>query len=116
MPRRFRLLVLALYVALDQHRIPEWHDAVCRLFESAALLSPRLPIVHLALGMSYYTTGKYEEAIASDRRAMALGSTDYKPHLYLALALSPLGKKEEANAELQQAYHLQSLLPPHQRA
>lgn len=108
-------LVLALYVALDQHRIPEWHDDV-RLFESAALLSPRLPIVHLALGMSYYTTGKYEEAIASDRRAMALGSTDYKPHLYLALALSSLGKKEEANAQLREADRLQSLLPPRQRA
>ena len=95
--------LLLFYVVQIERRIPEWHDDV-RLFESASLLSPRLPAVQMALGASYYPAGKYDQAIAPLERSIALGRTTYEPHLYLAIALAHLGKDSEAEAELQQAY------------
>ena len=95
--------LLLFYVVQIERRIPEWHDDV-RLFESASLLSPRLPAVQMALGASYYRAGKYDQAIAPLERSIALGRTTYEPHLYLAIALAHLGKDSEAEAELQQAY------------
>lgn len=98
------LAVLLLFYAVQiERRIPEWHDDV-RLFQSAALLSPRLAIVQLALGGSYNREGKFDLAIAPLQRSIGLGRTDYEPHLYLALALPHLGRNAEANAELQRAY------------
>ena len=96
-------VLLLFYVLQIERRIPEWHDDI-RLFESAAVFSPRLPIVQLALGGSYYRAGKFDKAIAPLERSIALGHDAYEPHLYLALVLAPLGKEEEANFELQRAY------------
>jgi tetratricopeptide (TPR) repeat protein len=97
------VLVLLLYTVQVERRIPEWYNDV-RLFESAAILSPRLPAVQMALGASYYRAGKYDQAIAPLERSIALGRTTYEPHLYLAIALAHLGKDSEADAELRQAY------------
>jgi len=96
-------VLLLFYVVQIERRIPEWHDDI-RLFESAAVFSPRLPIVQLALGGSYYRAGQFDKAVAPLERSIALGRDAYEPHLYLALVLAPLGREEEANAELQQAY------------
>jgi len=102
----FFALLLAFYVVQVERRIPDWHDGV-RLFENAALQSPRFANAQLDLGESYYQVGKYDLAIAPIERSLALGRADYEPHLFLALSLAPLGRYDQSNAELEQAYALE---------
>jgi protein O-mannosyl-transferase len=100
-------LTLLLYAVLIESRVPQWQDDVS-LFQSAALLSPRLPIVQLALGASYYREGRPDMAVVPIERSVALGFHGYEPQLYLALALGSLGRDAEAMSHLTEAYQLRT--------
>jgi adenylate cyclase len=52
-----------------------------------------------ALGMAYRLTGRYEEAIAAQKRAISRNPDFLAPHFHLAVIYSELGQEAEARAE-----------------
>ena len=71
------------------------------LLKKAMRLDPHYPPHHLIyLGNAYYAMGKYEEAIAAQKRCLTRGPTYLAPHRALAVIFSELGRKEEARAEV----------------
>jgi adenylate cyclase len=71
--------------------------------ELAIRLSPydgRLPIWLPVLAASQYLSGRYEAALTSGRRALAMQSTMFEPWLYIAASLGQLGRKDEAAAAI----------------
>ena len=64
-------------------------------------LDPLIPNPHWlgALGHAYRLTGRYEEAIATQKRSINANPNYLGPHLALAAIYSELGREEEARAE-----------------
>jgi hypothetical protein len=52
------------------------------------------------LAAAQYLSGRYEEALTSGRRALALQSTMFEPWLYIAASLGQLGREDEATAAI----------------
>jgi TolB-like protein/Tfp pilus assembly protein PilF len=69
------------------------------LAEKAVRLNPRLPPRSLlALGQTYYLTGRTEEAIAALKKSLNGSPADLDAHLFLAAVYSELGRDAEAQA------------------
>jgi len=70
------------------------------LVEKAIRLDPYYPFGPLSiLGQAYVLMGRYEEAIATFQKALAVNPHFLAPHIALAGVYSLLGREEEAQAE-----------------
>ena len=70
------------------------------MLEQALRLDPYSPIApQLTLGWAYLLTGRYDEAIATQRKVLSRNRNLLDPHLILVISYSELGRKEEAQAE-----------------
>lgn len=75
-------------------------EKAIRLVENALRLNPRNPLFSLTiLGRAYSLTGRYEEAIATLKRAINANPNYLPPHINLTIIYSELGREEEAKAE-----------------
>jgi adenylate cyclase len=79
------------------------------LIEKAIRLSPRDPVMHeflFDLGVAHFLAGRYEEAIASEKKS--LRSRPDQPGAYRVIAASHghLGRTEEARAALDRMFEL----------
>jgi len=72
----------------------------------AAQLDPLSPPMAQAVGMLRVSTGRYADAIAPLRAAIAVEPNYYFPHAWLAIALAHTGSPAEALAEAKRAEQL----------
>ncbi len=77
------------------------------LVEKAMRLDPHYPSVYLVfLGQAYRLTERYEEAIATYKKALARNPEFIGAHAGLAITYSMMGKDKEAQAEVEQILRL----------
>jgi tetratricopeptide (TPR) repeat protein len=79
-----------------ENRKPE---CAIRAFQSGIKLEPSSPRLNYLLGLSYYTAGHLEEAVAPLRQSIQLDPGQDKTHLLLAATLTSLGRGKEAVPE-----------------
>ncbi len=78
-------------------REPATVEAALGAARQALTLNPNLPEANIAMGQSYNSTGRYEEARQSFQKAIASDSRNHEAHQGLAAAY--LGLKDYAKAE-----------------
>jgi protein O-GlcNAc transferase len=81
------------------------HDEAIDLIGQAIAVKDS-PIFHNNLGMAYKNTGRFAEAEASFRRALALKADDPGAHFNLGCVLGDTDRREEAVAEFKRAVEL----------
>jgi adenylate cyclase len=70
------------------------------LVQKAMRLNPVYPGLYLwVLGHAYYLTKRFEDAIATLKRAIKRNPNFHPPHVYLAVIYSEMGRMAEAEAE-----------------
>ncbi len=79
------------------------YDEGVRLMRQVQQLDPLSLVVNTDVGYVYYIARRYDEAIASYRRALTMEAKFSLAHLLLGLALSQKGHHAGAIAEVQQA-------------
>ena len=84
------------------------HQSECAVqaFQVGLKLEPNSPHLSYLLGLSFYTAGKPQEAVAPLQRSVELDSQDEKAHLLLASAFDGLGRGNEAFIEWQAALRI----------
>jgi serine/threonine protein kinase/tetratricopeptide (TPR) repeat protein len=65
--------------------------------ETAKKLLPDIYVLRSFLGIAYYANGEYEKAVEEHRKATELSGGASFPSVFLELALSQCGKREEAD-------------------
>jgi TolB-like protein/class 3 adenylate cyclase len=77
------------------------------LVEKAMRLNPHYPALYLnTLGVAHCNAGRYEEAIATQKRALARNPQFWGPHFCLAACYGHLGRDAEAQAEAAEVVRL----------
>jgi adenylate cyclase len=77
------------------------------LVEKAMRLNPHYPVNYLfTLGFAYSTLERYEEAMATLKRALTRSPDDLGIHLVLAVIYSEIGREEEARAHVAEALRI----------
>ena len=89
-----------LGIIYDKQR--KFEDAVTE-YKAAIALKPNLGILFNNLGISYYLNGEYTKAVNAFDEALQKGALSKKTNNNLALALSKLGRYEEATDAFQKA-------------
>jgi tetratricopeptide (TPR) repeat protein len=86
------------------------HRSECAVeaFQAGLKLDPNSPRLPYLLGLSRYTAGRLQEAVAPLQRSVELDPKDEKAHLLLAAALTGLGREKEAFVEWQAALRINS--------
>ena len=80
------------------------------LIEKAMRLDPAHPAdAFVALGHAYYAAGRYEEAIAALKSALARNPNLFVAHFFLSLSHSELGQEEDARAAVRDPLRLQPI-------
>jgi adenylate cyclase len=80
------------------------------LIEKAMRLDPaHPPDVFVTLGHAYYAAGRYEEAIAALKSALARNPNLFVAHFFLSLSHSELGQEEDARAAVRDPLRLQPI-------
>jgi tetratricopeptide (TPR) repeat protein len=75
--------------------------------ETAMRLDPHYPVHCLIfLGEAYYWLGRYEEAIAAEKKALLRNPDDLGAHVRLAAFYGELGREEEAQVALAETLRL----------
>ncbi len=70
-----------------------------------------LPLAHARLAWAYFSTRQHAKAVASARRAVALGPNDAEAHAQLGNILNWSGKPEEGKLNIQKAMRLNPHYP-----
>jgi tetratricopeptide (TPR) repeat protein len=86
-------------------------DEAIALLQRAALLRPKHPVVHHALGKLYNAKGAHLAAIGELRTALELDPEDYFSHRQLARAYGSLGWYVEAIAQAERARAIEPFEP-----
>ncbi len=68
------------------------------MLRQAIRLNPFYPQLYNQLGIAYRETGKYEEGIAAEKKALQLAPNYLLAHLMLAALYSYAGREAEARA------------------
>jgi adenylate cyclase len=77
------------------------------IVEQAMRLDPRSPVFYLwTLGQTYRLMGRYEEAIAAQKRALSRNPNHLPSYVHLASMYGELGRKEEAQAATREILRL----------
>ena len=88
-------------------------EETLELLQKAQRLNPHPSFFYYAcLGHAYYLQRRYEEAIAAQKRALALNPTNAMDHILLAFSYMELGRKEEARVEIREGLRLSTLASP----
>ena len=75
--------------------------------KKAMQLDPHAPAPYpFTLGVAFYMTGRYEEAIAALKRSLTRGPNFPPPYRFLAAIYSELGQMEEAQAVVRDVLRL----------
>ncbi len=69
------------------------------------------PMIHALWGAIYLRQGRYDQAIASGKKSVALGPNQSFPHLLLGMYLSHTGKYKEALPLVRKAMRLNPYYP-----
>src|SRR5262245_1515323 len=85
---------------------PPRHEEAARYLTAAAVLRPRSPWAHVALGDALLAAGRTDEAIAAFRRAVQLRKDYAAFHDSLASGLEARGLLDEAIAECRETIRL----------
>jgi protein O-mannosyl-transferase len=83
---------------LTTERNRDWHDPIT-FFEKNLKYSPQSFIEHTGLGMAYDNAGRFTEAEAEYRQAIAISDVYPQVHHDLAISLTELKKYDEAEKE-----------------
>lgn len=107
---RIAALALAIVVAgaaaaVTVARVPVWSSNVA-LLTDAVRHDPNDPASHLALADQFVADRRYEAALASVNRAIAIDSTNAEAHHKRTILLSGLGQVPEAEAAARRAVAL----------
>lgn len=86
--------------ALAERRYAEAISA----YEKARTVSPRTAELHARLGLIYFLSGRFNEAVPTLREAIKLKPTLPNTDLLLAMSLSELGQYQEALPALQKGF------------
>ena len=82
-------------------------EEALRLVEQAMRLNPHYPDYYLLhLGISYLSTGRYEEATAAFKKALTRNPDFLLAHIFLAALYSGTGWEEQARAEAAEVLRL----------
>ena len=92
------------YIYLRMGRFEEAHE----VFEGVSVLTPESEVPLVAIGSVQFAQLKYDQAIRTYKRALALKPDSPLARAYLGESLFFKGKKEEATAELEKASYLDS--------
>ncbi len=84
-------------------RDQSYADRAVQASASAVTLSPGVPAVRLALGITLTNSGRHGEAVQELQRTLAMRSNDDEARRYLGKALAGLGRLDEAVAEWRKA-------------
>ena len=77
------------------------------LVKQAMRLNPRYPAYYsMVLGLAYYLTGRYEEAIPTLQDGISRSPKFLTPHVILAGVYGKLGREKEARAEVTEVLRL----------
>jgi adenylate cyclase len=77
------------------------------VIEQALRLDPRYPVPYQGpLGWAYLLTRRYDEAIATQKKALSRNPNMLDSHLILTISYSELGREEEARAEAAEVLRL----------
>ena len=88
-------------------------EEAIELVQKGMRLNPSTPFIYLAcLGHAYYLLRQYENAIAAQKKALALNPDNAADHMFLALSYIELGRKKEARAEIIESLRLSPLTSP----
>jgi tetratricopeptide (TPR) repeat protein len=88
-------------------------EETIELVQQGVRLNPSTPFLYLAcLGHAYYLLRRYEEAIAAQKKALALNPSNAADHMFLALSYIELGWKKEARAEIIESLRLSPFTSP----
>lgn len=88
-------------------------EETIELVQKAVRLNPSTPFIYLAcLGHAYYLLRRYEEAIAAQKKALALNPHNAADHMFLALSYIELGRKKDARAQIIESLRLSPLTSP----
>jgi adenylate cyclase len=69
------------------------------LYKKAMRLNPHPPVwYYINLGVSYYTLGRYEDAVAQYRKSLALSPNSLPSYRELSMVYMEMGKEDEARA------------------
>ena len=79
--------------------------------ERAVALDDSLPLAHARLAWAYFSTRQHAKAVASARRAVALGPNDAEANAQLGNILNWSGKPEEGKQYLERAMRLNPHYP-----
>ncbi|MEO5936028.1 MAG: tetratricopeptide repeat protein [Terriglobales bacterium] len=100
----------------DQTRDAAWMQRGQEACRKASELGPNLPDGHVCLGVIFTHTGKYEEAVAEFRKALATEPRHDQAQVELALALERSGRFDEAETTYRNAVALRpQYWSPHNR-
>ncbi len=84
-------------------RDQSYADRAVQASATAVTLSPDVPAVRLALGITLTNSGRHAEAVQELQRTLAMRPNDDEARRYLGKALAGLGRLDEAVAEWRKA-------------
>ena len=88
-------------------------EETLELLQQAHRLNPHPAFNYYAcLGHAYYLLRRYEEAIAVQKRALALNPTNPMDHILIAFSYLELGCEDEAREEIREGLRLSPLASP----
>ena len=87
--------VRQVVLALAKEGLGRWDEAL-RACDEAEACNPDMPLVHFVRAVAYNQLGKFEEAVASGRKYVEALGPEADAYLQIGVALSRLGRHEEA--------------------
>lgn len=96
---------------MPMSRDPRVINAALVAAKRAVELDNNLPLAHARLAWAYFATRQHGEAIASARRAVALGPNDAEANVQLGNILNWSGKPEEGKNHIERAMRLNPNYP-----
>lgn len=96
---------------MPMSRDPEVINGALVAAQRAVELDENLPLAHARLAWAYFATRQHAKAIASARRAVALGPNDAEANVQLGNVLNWSGKPEEGKKLIEKAMRLNPHYP-----
>lgn len=80
------------------------HEGAVRSFEKLVEMAPKVAEFHANLGMSYYSAGRYLDAVRASKEALRLKASLAHARYFLGMGLAASGQCNEALSYLEQDY------------
>jgi tetratricopeptide (TPR) repeat protein len=86
-------------------RLNRYEEAI-EAYQKGAQRNPNHPLLSSGLGMAYFYTARWNEAIVHLERAVRMKPDDADAHFFLSMVCYKLGRKEEGDQEFKKAFDL----------